>query len=261
MSSDAITAAAIDKVRELSEKAVATQVTSLAGHGIEKIVVRHGSEHDLHDIPPARRRHTAFDLDDFTAMVLDPKIGTRAQVFHGAKIIALLDGDDRRDTVTLDLAYSQQWATLVDIANVRPSYKPREAIKLLRFHLHGNGSRQVQTVIDGLSKLDFTRNGVGSSSTKHGAESLGKSVEAVVQQADKVPETFLVTIPVYSTPGVRVFTCDVAVGIYLDLDNESVQFVPLADELSRGIETVQDQIGARLRSRLGVEIAVFHGAP
>ena len=113
------------------------------------------------------------------------------------EVYAYLDREDRRERVNVELKESSRFELVQQLQKPR-GMQPREAVKLLRLDLHGGN---VGHVIQALSRIDFTRTSAGKTDVAHGRESLGRSVEAVVQQADTVPERFTLAVQPWTTAG------------------------------------------------------------
>jgi hypothetical protein len=246
----------LEKIRELAKRGDSVQIATHDGLP-DSVFVRHGDSLEVKDVPPSRRTHTVQGYEDITKAVNDPMCSD-GEIFHDHAGISLhLNRGDRRDTIRLPLNHSERWAKL---ESMRGGGKGtvRDVIRTLRFDLHGTG---IESVIQALSKIDFTRKSDGGASVSHGRESLGQSVEASVQQADSVPETFVVHCSVYTNPGFRELTAvEVTCGIYLDLQNEQIEIRVLADELSKAENAAQTAIGAKLAVDLP-GTPVFHGCP
>ena len=117
-----------------------------------------------------------------------------------------------------------------------------EVVKFLRFGLSG----ATEVAARSLARVDFSRKSDGAHEAGHGRESLGKSVEAVVQQSETIPEEFEVRCPVYMNPGLRDLTSvSVRVGIYLDVEGvprrSSEDARVLLGRVDRAIEWAEQQ--------------------
>lgn len=222
----------------------------------KRLWLRHGDTMEEIDVPPPDRQHQLAGLDDLTAALLDPQIAPAPEVYVSASgVVALLDREDRRARVTVRFAESRRWATIVALQQPQ-KYQPKAAVKMLKMDLHGGN---VGHVIQSLSRVNFQRTSAGSTSVEHGRESLGRSVEAAVQQAKDVPEEFDLAVPVWSTSGFSRFTVHVRFGLYLDLEEQCVELRVLADEVERArnqaLAAVVKELGDRLK------VPVFLGAP
>lgn len=182
------------------------------------------------EVPPPTRNHELLGLQDIVAIVKDEVISASPEVWVSNTCVAIiLNRLKRREVVTCGLAHTEQFTTLLDLLSPT-QLQPRQAIKLLRFDLHGANT---EGVVQALRRVDFLRTSEGKSSVEHGKESLGRSVEAAVQQADSIPDRFTMTVPIWlGFP----YTATVACGCYLDLETERVELRVLADEIGRAVE-------------------------
>lgn len=222
-----------------------------------KVFIHQGNLTTEFDVPPPERRHDVVGFDDVVSMASDDEISTSPEVYYCSREIKILaDRADRRESSTLLFNASARWEKLGKLS-MPMSMSPSEAVKMLRFDLHGTG---VEAVIQGLSRIDFTRTSGGKSHVDHGKESLGKSVEAAVQQADKVPESFNVNLCPVTNPGFQSIKVDVRCGVYIDLQQERVEIRVLADELDAASNAFTATVGEMLRAALP-DVPIFHGTP
>lgn len=224
-----------------------------------RVFIEHGGGYSSEDVPPPRRKHHLSGLADVVLATRDKAIAPDPEVYYdGGRVVALLDRSTRVERVTLELARSERWQTLQNLRSHPRTLSPAEAVRLLRFDLHGTG---VDALVSELGRVDFNRSSNGSHTAEHGRESLGKSVEASVQQADRVPESFAVDVAPFTNPGLRSLRGSVKVGVYVDTGAEGFEIRPLADEL----ELLEANVMAGLRDLLGAELdgscPLFHGAP
>jgi len=241
----------------LGKQSQATDITTVPSIP-DKVFVRHGETYAVEDVPPPRRNHTVWGFADVTAAATDADMAKAPELYHDhGEIVVVLDRNDRRDHVTAPLIETDRLTTLQSLADGK-RFTVRDAVKLLRFDLHGTG---VDSVISAIRKIDFTRKSDGGASVDHGRETLGRSVEAAVQQADSIPEEFRVTTPVYSNPGLKdLSTVTVRCGVYLDMQGECIEIRVLADEIQGAICAAQTAIGDALCAALP-GVPVFGGRP
>lgn len=168
-----------------------------------------------------------------------------ALVLAGTNVFFWLDGRDKT------------MCTCVELEKSPAKMQPKDAVKMLRLELHGGN---VSHVIQALSRIDFSRTSAGKTDVAHGKESLGRSVEAAVQQADGVPETFTVAVPVWSAFGFDRYSVQVQFGLYLDLQAQKVELRVLGDEIERVVGLATHAVAADLREALP-SVPVFMGEP
>lgn len=209
------------------------------------------------DVPPPPRRHELQGFNDILLVVKD-EMSSKPEIFVDKQGLTVhLNRDLRREFVALSLVTTDQFDTL---CRLRPpkALEPRQAIKMLRYELHG---AETENIVQALSRVDFTRTSTGRSVTEHGKESLGRSVEDAVQQADTIPDRFTVHVPIWSNPGFVHHTASIECGVYLDLETQKVEIGVLADEINRALVRSTRAIVKELTFDLGEECPVFNGRP
>lgn len=222
-----------------------------------KVLVRRGDEHEWEDVEAPQRMARVETLGDVEAYL--KKNGKAPQVFVDAVgVTAYLDAGERAEWVQMPFVKSKRMALLEQIeAGGGLSLTQKDAVKLLRFDLHGD---RTANLLAALSRIDFTRSSTGSRTVEHGKESLGRSVEAKVQKADQIPEHVDIDLVPFANLGLRGFQTTVRLGVYLDMDTERIELKPLSDELQRGEASVVSSIADKLAELMG-ETPVFHGSP
>ena len=214
-------------------------------------LVQAGTATEL-EVPPRDRRYAVEDIETVVGLV-----EAGGALFHTIDEVNLVfDLQDRRELATMRLHFAERFATVSSMARQPWRCSPQEAIKKLRFELH---AANVDHVVAALRRIDFQRSSSGSSHIEHGKESLGRAVEAKVQQADAIPESFAVRVPVYSNRDLRSIQVDIQCGIYLDLAEQLVEIRVMPDEISKAIEVAQAEVGAMLAKAAGDAVPVYHG--
>lgn len=247
---------AIQKIATLATKANGIEVVEHKATG--ETFIRRGNDFETLDRPALDRNGSLHGLDDLIVAALDGTMVTNPEVFHdNNEIVLILDRSDGHERMTMPLTQTNRFEKLINMqGGVNSQIAPRNLIRMLRFELSDTG---IDHVIAGLRKLDFTRKSDGRSDIEHGKESLGKSVEAAVQQADNIPEEFDIEVPIYSNAGLRdLSTVRIKMGIYIDVFEQMIELSPLADEMEKALVTAQRAIGEYLRSKLQA-VPVFNG--
>lgn len=217
------------------------------------VIIREGSEVKRAELPPPLRAHKVSSFPDFVAAV--KAICTDPQVFfRETEAVAYVDCEDRREFVTMPLEYSERWAATQRLAK-EVSFTPKEAINFLRFALN---CVSAEPVIQGLRRIDFTRTSAGRTVNEHGRESLGKSIEAIVQQADAIPDSFVLTFPPLVNLGLRLIEVSVRVGVLIDHEQQRIVFRLLADGLTDARESMLRQLGDALAKAMP-ETPIYQG--
>lgn len=245
----------LNKVAEMAKSAHSVQVVNVEGIP-DEVLIRRGDEVTWKERPAPRRAHRLTSFVSLCELVRNPRIAPHPEVFHdGVRIVVVLDGEKRREFATLDLAQTERFGLVQKLSGML--LEVPAAVKLIRFDLHGIGA---DALVASLRRIDFTRKGTGAHSVEHGRESLGRAVEASVQQADQVPEQFVASVPLYTTEGLRSIVAALRVGVFLDVQAERVQLRPLADEISTALEVARVQVHELLVAALPA-VPVFQGTP
>jgi len=223
-----------------------------------QVFVRHGDKLEVHEAPPPFRKHHLVGYDDLVAALKDSDIAPAPEVYIiGNEIEVLLDRSSRVERVKVALNWSKRFLKCQEIEKTPRAMTPKDAVKMLRFELHGGN---VEHVIQALSRIDFTRNSAGKSHVEHGRETLGRSVEAAVQQADAVPKDFTVAVPIWTNPGFHVHGANIEFGVFLDLEAQMVELRVMSDECLRVSNLAVGAVISRLQESLP-NVPVFHGNP
>lgn len=221
------------------------------------LLVKPDGAHEFLDVPAPDRKAELATLASFCAFLECESRAPNPEVYVGPDAAyAILDAEDRREKVSFNLVLSEQFRLLESLKGGR-SFSPKAAIRFLRFELPES---RAETLIQGLKNVDFDRRGSGHHHTAHGSESLGKTVEAKVQQADKIPESFVATMRVWSNPGLGGITERAQVGVHIDPTAEEVELILLPDEYERALWSAREQLADAIR-QFCPEIPVFAGTP
>lgn len=257
----------------LAEFFKALQAQAAAHHKLEivqvpgderRAYVVHGGSYEEIDLNPPPRNDTARSFADFCE-VAAAVVGHMPAVYFDEKaLVAIHDPSDRRDRTTMPLEYAERWASVLKLGD-GVSLSQKEAIHFLRF---GLGVDRLDKVLFGVRKLDFLRTSTGKATTEHGRESLGKSVEMTVQQADQIPEDFDVTVAPLASRGLTGITVTIGVGVVLDLEQQRIVLRALPDSIRNARNALLGAVQALLVDEAKARSAddspaflVIHGSP
>lgn len=245
----------VARIVELGQKAKAVDFHVHAGLPNE-VFVRHGDKLERLEAPAPLREHKLTGFRDLVAALSDQNIAPDPEVYiDGVSVVALLDRAERRSSVSMPLTETARFRLCCDLEKPR-GFAPRDLVKFLRLELHGGAH---QAVTQAVSRIDFMRTSSGKTDVKHGRETLGRQVEAVVQSAEDIPESFVVTVPIWSTPGCA-WTKPIEFGIYLDNEKQQVDLRAFSDECAGA----RNSALADLRNAIAEacpNVPVFMGAP
>lgn len=204
--------------------------------------------------PKPLRRWTITSFTDLCVLLLDQP---DALVFHDAgRIRALLDAEDRHETVTMTLEHTDTFLALLELAGPEgKSFKAPDLVRFLRRRLRLNPE-----LIAKFRRVDFTRLEQTKADVQRGRESLGRAVEASVQQIDDVPETFDVGCELYSTPGIREHELvhgRYTVSVHVDLTKQLIELSVDSEAITLGYERAHTAI----RALLPKDVPAYRGDP
>ncbi len=248
----------VAKIQGLAEEATNIQIVRL--DDLRKVIIRTPDGITTEDIPPKDRASTIYSLSDFISAAKDGELCKNPEIFHSDcnDLVLVLSRMDRRETIKMLLEYSCRFQALIRLGQNRTPLSVKDLVRFLRFEMNDCGA---EPFIEAIRKLDFQRRSDGSVEVTHGRESLGKSVEAAVQQADSIPQEFTLTVSVYGTTGVADMTKKaIRIGVYIDATAETIELKPLAEEVANAVRHAQIDIGDKLRKECE-HIPVFHGEP
>lgn len=247
----------VDRIAELAKASVRPAVTTHESMPHKAILSRPDGSVEVLDVPPAHRSAKLAGFTDLVAALSPEGMAALPEVYFDANMVfAYMDRHDRRDHASVGLSLSDHAKTVRDLVS-GVDVTPRKARTLFLFDLPGCVSSSVS---DALSQVDFSRFVKSGESAAHGRETLGRSVEAAVAQAERIPETFPIQFRVWSTSGFVEHEVTVACGVYLDVENSKIHLRLLAGEWAVAMNRAVSEVGDRLRSALP-GVPVYHGAP
>lgn len=240
----------------LGRETRATTTLPVPGTTAEVWVIGPDGNRELVSVPPPPQHPKMADLDSF---INRTKMEDRPQVFISSNsLVAHLDKLDRRECVEMQLTESARFSLCRGLMRNPRTASPRDMVKFLRLELAGGGHDHM---IQSLSKIDFIRKGSGKSVIGHGSESLGKTVEAIVQQAEEIPSVFKVGVPIWTNPGMASYLAYLELGVHLDAQAETVEIRVLPDEVDKAMGFALAALATDIVSLLGPEIPVYIGKP
>lgn len=244
-------------LREQSAAVAKLEIVPIPGDPRNVFVVQ-GASSRAHELPRPVINETLRSFDDVLARAVSFAESDPVEVYYDESgIVVLHDAGDRRERSTMPISTSERWAAVCELAKGFTGTQ-KETIHFLRFVL---GVERTEQVLVGVRRLDFVRNSTGRSSAEHGRESLGKSVELAVQQADQIPDEFEVSVCPVTNRGLQGISVTVRIGVVLDLEQQRVVLRALPDSVQRARNAWLGEIGTRLDATLAGKAVVLHGSP
>jgi hypothetical protein len=132
-------------------------------------------------------------------------------------------------------------------------------IRRLRVDLPGAERRT--ELLSTVRKIKFRQSTSGEDDIQHGKESLGRAIEAQVTGSGDIPETVVVTGPVYCNHGEREQSYAVGLDLEILPSEQKFRLCPVPDELDKAARDALQGIRDRLNAGLPDETAIFFGSP
>lgn len=246
---------ALEFIRGQFTRAEAARLLSIPGDGRKAFVDQAGTV-TPYDVTPPLRTHRVDSVDDMVAAAKTWKAKPVLWI-SGEAVVLITDDGDRRDKVTLPLVKSSQFARIIALG-VDPELEQAELLRTLRVDLSGAINRG--DVIATVRKLKWRTGASGTSEITHGGESMGRQIEAEVTGAGDIPESLVVSCPIYRNPGERDYTFTIGMDLEIVPQDQTFRLRPMPDEIERVTEAALAGIRERLETALG-DVAIFYGTP
>jgi hypothetical protein len=232
-------------VKELVE--LARKATAPVGGKFERIA-----------ITPPPRTHTASCLDDLVALANRFAADKPVVWFSESKVVLVIDDAGHRvETATLPLEYSDVWVAVRKLRE-RPKFPQKDFCRLLRVDLAG--TLPAGALLNVVKALDFSTAGTASGRVDRTSESFGKSIAREVRSEHPVPEFVELEAPVYKTSGESA-RYPVRCAVEIDLDFQTLQLIPLPDEVERVEQAAVASLRTRLAEGLAEGVPAYYGKP
>lgn len=243
-----------DFVQKLSDLAVQAAQPRLVDYGDPRIkLLIDGSGCQSLVVPPHIRDHSIADLNSLVTAVTD--FGAESTVFHDHNyIVALLDGDDRRDAVRMPLLKSQLFGTVNALTG--KVFDQRQFVEFLR---HDFYDVLGASLLPQVRKIEVATSSRKDREINPGRERGTQEFAAELADADKLPEVVTVPMPVYVA---KPLLTTYPIRLSLNFNVSTLTFVlkPLPDELVRMIDAAQQDIHEFLCNELP-DATVLYGSP
>lgn len=214
---------------------------------------------EKHTAEPGPRQAKAHSLQAVCALAVEQK-GVHPEIWYGPDHVTALLGE-RNGTVTLPLAYSDQFNRLSHLKAHRPPLTQAEIVRELRTTFR-DALGPAGNLVEVLRRVRFNATATTEGEVGHGRASLGKQIAGEVTGTAAIPEYVTLTFPVYATPCFRVIQAHVECALEPDPGTGTFKLIPLPGELESAVEYATQRICEEIGERLdGEEIPVYHGRP
>lgn len=196
------------------------------------------------------------DIDSFVSLVADGSLVYVSQANQA--VVTYHDPAYGRDCVYMPLPPTSPTRFFEKMREDKAPVvvSQSQAIALIRSTLWGTG---MEALLPDLRELTWDVRKTGKGNLAHGKESLGRSVEAAVDRAERIPERVRLSFPWFRGSW---YTMQSELQVFVDLlpQTEQIQFSVSWDELSRAeytaTEYVAELIRAALTGRPGVQVVM-----
>lgn len=244
---------------DLTRKATTSELIDDLGHRFDgdRLIVNGELVHLPPTIPP--RMHDAHSIDALAAMAAR---GANPSVYHSAEIITAIldDGPESRrlDFVRWELTESDKWRAVASQAAVKRSHP--EFVQFIEDALRDEIDAAAPGLLGELRSLRFRYSDNETGNVQHGRESIDRDIEAELTGADKLPQTFKLSVGRWAELPIRV---TIEVRLVVDCKERKLALKPLADEVNLAEIDAHSKLSKLLRDALnaaGADAApVFHG--
>ena len=140
-------------------------------------------------------------------------------------------------------------APLVALRTLPRNFTPGQIRGFLRQEL---GYRGDEVLCKALAKVQWEDKGAANSETGHGRDSMGRSVDRAVVNAQDIPEFFAYEFaPFAALPSYR---CTIEIGVHLDTEMQRINLFPVGDAIAHGIDRVLADVHETLTGDLAIPV-------
>jgi hypothetical protein len=258
----------IDAIAGYAVAAKAVQIISIPGepaHVSHVLVPGHGLERM--EATPKPRRHKVGTLDEIVRAVDMWGFGADADVpdftlwYDRTGITMVIDDSTRRDTVTLPLSVTPQFAELQALDGRTVPINQTDLLWKLRSFWAQFLAGEATSTINAFRELKWTLLKESQSNQAIGKASLGTKILAEVGGAAKLPDVIAVRVPVFVQ---RLEQVPAYIEIVIDPDPAKEQFklAVVAGACEQALQNAEQRIGNQLCEMLPDHVdRIFYGTP
>ena len=196
------------------------------------------------DLPVPPRIINGTDIRDFPSLL--ERYGENPAVLVGrAAVVGVLNDDgERDDRVNLALARTKAFQCL----EAACAMKQRPFVEWLRSSLY-----ELHPQLDGLiatcRKVSWGKSSDGTGIVQHTGQSISAAAKQHLQSDEgAIPETILLSVPVYEWPGFEMVPVEIACNVWVDAEQQQFALQPFAGEIVRAYRDAGQQIATWLRN-------------
>lgn len=222
--------------------------------GVYLVREANGCYRTVQAVPP-HRRYRALSIGglvSMAAMMAGDEPGGPVDIFIGDKAIVAVarEADRRRDTVTLELQRSEQFAALEKGALIRLDHEAFVLAFLTTFRDRATDPGFLPIIRD----LRFKSDDQGHSRVAHAGGSMGRAVELEVagREGGSIPEVVALNIPVFRhvPDPADPYHATVRCTLVVDASSRKLSLATLPGELDRALAAARHQAGMAIHSSI-----------
>lgn len=204
---------------------------------------------------PPHRRYRALSIGglvSMAAMMAGDEDGDSVDIFIGDKAIVAVarEADRRRDTVTLELQRSEQFAAMEKGALIRLDHEAFVLAFMTTFRDRATDPGFLPIIRD----LRFKSDDQGHSRVAHAGGSMGRAVELEVAgwEGGSIPEVVALNIPVFRhvPDPADPYHATVQCTLVVDASNRKLSLAPLPGELDQALAAARHRADMAIQSSI-----------
>lgn len=236
----------VDRIIELAGKSQRAQILPCPAMPKDRVLIEHKpGEVKGFDIPRGFVTDHAATIAGLCQQIDNLTDVSAARVYVGPDRIRVVWDDDRRDSITMALPWSEPFALLAK-PEALAGLGQRDLVWMLRTAFRGMYAPS--ELLPTVRTIKFSSAGMAATEIQHGRESMGRELQQEVVGAGAIPEEVTFTVPVFAdlVHERNFFATSVVCALDIDLDKQRFTLKPLPDEIAvarrRAVEWVCERI-------------------
>lgn len=248
----------VESIAGLAVKADTVEIVKPPAEPNHRYAIRQpNGELSWYTAEPPPRNHTALDLSAVIAFANrfhTPDFPCAAW-YSRQMVKCVINDDERRDAVTLNLSPSKPMSKLMEFDSRATPIPQSETVLMLRTVFFGCTDPAFIGVI---RRLKFRTNESGAGVVEHGRASMGRSLESEVTGEGNIPEYVIFRVPIFESGFSAATTVECALEPIPG--TASFKFIPLPGEIERAFAFAEGELKTVLENALAEkEVPVLYG--
>lgn len=206
------------------------------------------------------RKHTAQDLETIAAFA--DKFTSAAIWVSRRDIVLLVNDDDRRERVYVEMIQSDEIDRLGELGEAKPLLDQRAILFMLRTVFTQDALPKFPKLIDTLRSVKFEAQTSADSKIERGKSSVGKALNVHASGLESVPEQVTLSVPIFEN-SFATLRVDVQCALEIYEAEQRLQLFPLPGEVEGAYAKAESHLCELIRDLLGKDSAVpvYYGSP